>query len=146
MNLENSVASLLDQFPNGERLDLQREEKRLEKFGSVAFGGLMVVIGLAILWMIYSIFMKMIFRGTEPLEGIFMIAFIVFAALTLTYVVWRESLKEKRQKVETAPGKDALPPVETRSLEEGNFEPVPSVTEGTTELFEVRRKTRELDR
>lgn len=143
MNLEGSTASLLEQFPDGTRSDLQREERNLERFGSIAFRGLGVVGGLGVIAMIYVIITEMVLSGTKPLAGIFFAAFLIFAALTLTYVIWRESLKEKRQKLERTPGLDAVPPADTaRLLDAPAFEPVPSVVEDTTELLDVSENIR----
>ncbi len=136
LNLEQTAASMLEQFPDGQRLELQQQEKTLEKFGNIAFGGFVVVIGIALCWMIYFVFEKMVLSGIQPFSGILLIAFIVFAALTLGYVIWRESLKEKRQKIVTARGLDSLSESSsTKYLGETTFEPVPSVVEDTTELL-----------
>jgi hypothetical protein len=147
MNLEHSAASLLEQFPDAPRADLQREEKMLERFGNVAFGGFGVVVLLAIAGLIYWIVDKAILSGEGVLMGILLIAFLIFAALSLAYVIWRESLKEKRAKLETAPGR-AIGTTGTteKMLSESAFEPLPhSVVENTTELLTVKDKTRKLD-
>ena len=145
MNLEQTAASLAEQFPHAERANLQRQERMLERFGQIAFGGFGIVVLTAILAMIYLIFTKMVLTGENFWSGILLIAFIFFAGLGLTYVFIAESLKEKRQKLSTqvAPGA-----IETKAtgklLEEGNFEPAVSVTEDTTELLGVPNRTRKL--
>lgn len=147
MNLEQAASSLLEQFPNNERYDLQQEEKRLQRFGQVAFTGFGIVIGIAVLAMIYFIFTKMILSGEQPLSGILLIAFIVFAVLSLGYVVWQESLKERRQKVEIGPGR-ILPPqqVDANQLAEKDFTGVPgSIVESTTDLLPAKARTKKLD-
>ncbi len=137
---------MLEQFPTGTRVDLDKQEKALERFGAIAFGGFGVVFGAAMLAMIYVIITKMVLSGSQPIAGVFLIAVLIFAALSLTYVIWRESLKEKRKKMETAPGLNAYPPNSTVSLlNDARFEPVPSVTEDTTALLGVERKTKELE-
>lgn len=147
MNLENSAASLLEQFPKKARLDLQREEKMLQRFGQVAFTGFGIVIGIALLAMIYFIFTKMVLSGEQPWSGALLISFIVFAGLSLGYVVWQESLKEKRAKIDMAPGRDIESTEPTgKLLNEGTFEPVPnSVVENTTELLTPKSRTKKLD-
>lgn len=147
MNLESSAASLLEQFPDAPRADLQREEKMLERFGNVAFGGFGVVILLAIAGLIYWIIDKAILSGEGPVMGVLLIAFLIFAALSLGYVIWRESLKEKRAKLEMAPGRSIGPTgTNEKLLNESTFEPVPhSVVENTTELLTAKNKTRKLD-
>jgi hypothetical protein len=139
MNLEPAAQSLREQFPSGNRPDLDRRERRLEKFGALAFTGFMVVIVFAVLGMIYAILDRFVFSGDNPLAGLIMMAFLIFAMLTLAYVVFREDLKEKRRKVgyDHAHGPVELPtPVVTgRLLEEKDFEPIPTVTENTTDLL-----------
>ena len=141
MNLEQSVSSILEQYPDGSRAELQRQERSLEKFGSVAFGGFGIVVGLAICGFIYLIFMRMILSGTSPVAGVLLILFLIFAALTLAYVIQNETLKEKRRKIEPAPGAATLAPnASAKLLDESRIEPVPSVTENTTRRLKVERK------
>jgi hypothetical protein len=146
MNLEQSAASLLEQFPHGERLDLQKQEKQLAKFGTVAFGGFMVVVAIAIVSIIYYVLAKMVLSGEQPLAGLLLAAFILFAGLSLAYVVWNESLKEKRQKIGATPAAQAIPPASAAQLRDASFfAPAASVVEDTTELLDVKRKTKDLD-
>ncbi len=146
MNLEQSAFSLLEQFPGADRRDLKKQERMLEKFGTFAFGGFVVVVILAILAFIYLIFTKMILSGDQPFGGVIAIAFLVFAALTLTYVIWKETLKEKKQRTAIAGGNLEMPSPTERLLDNPDFEsiPVPSITEDTTDLLTIKRKTREL--
>lgn len=140
MNLEKSAASLLEQFPAGDRLDLKREEQMLEKFGKVAFTGFGIVIAIAIASIIYYIATKMIVSGSQPLAGVLLIAFIIFAGLALGYVFWQESLKEKRKKHEATPARDLRSAQTGKLLPESDLEPVPiSVVEGTTDLLPAKK-------
>lgn len=146
MNLEQTASSMLEQYPTGKRLDLQKQERILERFGSIAFTGFGVVIVIAVLGIIYAIVTKMILNGTQPLSGILLVAFIVFAGLSLGYVFWREALDEKKQKIESAPGLHLEPHAsDEKLLSEPTFESVPSVTENTTELLGVKRKTKKFE-
>jgi hypothetical protein len=146
MNLEQSALSLREQFPGAPRLDLERQERMLEKFGTFAFGGFGIVLAFAILTFIYLIFSKMVLSGEQPFFGIVLTAFMIFSALTLAYVIWNETLKEKRQKLQAKrlPNEAVSGPAAAPLLENPHFEPVPSVTEDTTELLAVKRKTKEL--
>ncbi len=141
MNLEGAAASLLEQFPDGLRSELQKQEQSLERFGAVAFTGLGIVGGIAFIAMIYAIITKMILSGSQPVAGVLFAAFLIFAALMLAYVVWRESLKEKRQKLGVLPAANPLPAATTgKLLEESHFEPAPSIIDHTTELLVSRTK------
>ena len=96
----------------------------------------MIVIGLAVVGLIYAILDKMVFSGDNPWAGILLMNLIIFAMLTLAWVVFREDLKEKRQKARSAAAKELEMPVVTgRLIEEREFEPIPTVTENTTDLL-----------
>ena len=144
MNLEGSAAALLEQFPDGTRSDLQRQERNLERFGTFAFRGLGVVGGIGIIAMIYVIVTKMVLSGTQPLGGILFATFLLFAAMMLTYVIWLESLKDKRKKLGTATEAQLNLPSETaKLLDRSTNEPVPSVVEGTTDLLTVESRIKD---
>jgi hypothetical protein len=100
INLEPAAQSLLDHYPDSKGPDLERHERLLERFGRIAFGGLGIVVLIAIVGMIYSIFTKMILSGEKPLLGIMLSILILFAALSLVYVIFAEDLKEKKKKRE----------------------------------------------
>ena len=143
MNLEPAAESLREQFPTGNRPDLDRREQRIERFGQIAFGGFMIVIVLAALGMIYTILDRIIFSGDSPLFGLGLMGFIIFGLLTLVYVFFREDLKEKRKKSAPATAPELQRPAVTgRLIEERDFEPVPTVTESTTELLPSRNRER----
>ncbi len=146
MNLEGSAASLLEQFPDGTRSDLKRQERNLERFGSIVFTGFGIMVCIFVIVLLYAILTNMILSGTQPFFGALAMAFIIFAALTLTYVIRRESLNEKRQKLGVLPDTNSLPGATTGKLLEGStIEPVPSVVEHTTELL-TRNKAKDPNR
>lgn len=145
MNLEKTAALLAEQFSEGLASDIERAEQRLERFGQFAFGGFAVVLGIAILGILYFIVTKMILSGTQPWAGALLTAFIVFAALTLTYVVLNEDLKEKKKTPAKAqPEMQARETAELERLTDGASMPIPSVTENTTDLLQTENKTRKL--
>ena len=141
MNLEAAAASLVEQFPASEQKDLARREEVLERFGTFAFGGFGVVGLIAVIGMIYVILTKMVFSGRQPWAGVILIAFLISAVLMLTYVVFKEDLKERQRKARPAvsPPEFENPAMTGKLLEETSFEPIPSVIEDTTELLPSRR-------
>lgn len=146
LNLEDSAQSLLAQIPSAESVNLSRKEKRLEKFGAIAWNGFGIVIFIALCAMIYGIFTSMILTGNRVWFGILLIAFIVFAALLEVYVFLSEELKEKKEKYRFQPKNElAEPKITDKLLEEKPFEPVASVTENSTELLFVKNKTTKLE-
>ena len=143
MNLETAAQSLLEQFPGRAHPDLTRRERRLERFGQFAFGGFGLVLGVAIIGLVYTVFRKMVLDGTQPWAGILLIAFILFAAMTLAYVIFAEDLKEKRKKVRPSPVTELEVAADTgKLLEESQFVPIPTVTENTTDLLPSRNPER----
>ena len=146
MNLESTAASLSEQFPDRERYELTKREQQLERFGQFAFGGFGIVLLIGIAGLIYTILTKMVLVGQQPLAGILLIAFIIFAALTLAYVVFAEDLKDRRKRgrAEAGQGPSELqePAVTSRLLEEREFIPAGSVTEKTTDLLSVHDRER----
>jgi hypothetical protein len=95
-----------------------------------------------ILGMIYAILDRMVFSGDRPLTGLLLSAFITFAVLTLIYVIFREDLKDKKRSAQApAPGELQMPGMTGRLLNEREFEPIPAVTEDTTNLL-PQSKTR----
>ncbi|MEQ1924274.1 MAG: zinc-ribbon domain-containing protein [Pyrinomonadaceae bacterium] len=156
LGLEGSALSLREQLPELANTELERQERNLERFGSVAFLGFGVVVIGGALFLLYQLISKMILNSANPAGGIYLMAFLVFASLALAYVIRREYLNEKRKKLSQANTHSAQdepqpniintpifePAAATtgKLLEESTFEPVPSVVEGTTELLKVRSR------
>lgn len=147
MNLEQVSAALSEHVPKNAMIELDRSEQRLERFGRIAFGGFIIMVGLAILGILYTIVRYMILSGDNPWAGSLMAAFILFAGLTLVYVVFKEDLKEKRKKL--AQGPTIEPTIEfeqdtNKLLNQPPAGRVASVIEDTTELLPIENKTRKL--
>lgn len=142
MSLTDISASFLQQFPQGGIANIRKQERMLERFGQIAFGGFGLVLLTAIAGIIYWIVTKVILTGESFWGGILLIAFMVFAALTLTYVILRESINEKKQKFNPQmPVPELNGPPTAELLDQGNFEPAVSVIEDTTDLLPVENKT-----
>jgi len=147
LNLEKTAETLLEQIPSAESAKLLKRERNLQKFGNVAFGGFGLVLLIAICAIIYLIITKVILSGNSVFGGIMLIAFIIFAALSLAYVAFNEDLKERKQKANPNLKNELPEKLETgKLLEEKPFEPIPqSVTENTTDLLYAEQKTRKLE-
>ena len=68
----------------------KKQERSLEAFGNLAFGGLGVIVGLSICGFIYLIVTRMILSGTQPVAGVLFALFLIFAGLSLAYVFRNE--------------------------------------------------------
>jgi len=145
LNLEKSAESLLEQIPTAQSASLLKHEKLIERFGNFALGGLGVVVLFGVTILIYTVVKKFLVNGTDIYLAILLIAFIIFALMSLIFVIFNESLKEKKAKInpiiknELDEKKDAA-----KLLEEKSFEPIPSVTENSTELLYTKNKTQKL--
>ena len=145
MNLADVTFSYLQQFPDSAATSIQKQERRLERFGGIVFGGFGLVILTAIGAIIYWIVTKMILTGENIWSGILLVAFMVFAGLLLTYVVLRESINDKKQKLNIQLASTELKrPFAAAELGPGRSEPAISVVEDTTELLPIESKTRKL--
>lgn len=145
LNLEKTSESLLRQIPSAQSANLRRQEKLLEKFGNIAFGGFGVVLLTGVAAIIYVVITKFVLSGTNIFAGILLTAFVIFAALALAYVIFAESIKEKKQKIGFQAGKESEKAKDTaKLLEEKPFDPVRSVTENSTELIYVESETKKL--
>lgn len=146
MNLEPVSETLLAQFPDAGHASLRKQEKMLERFGTFVFGGFGALVGLGAIGLIVGVILTMVVSGRDPVKGILLALFILFASLALSYVFLNEHLKEKRKKLQSEPhASDQLTlPVTGKLLETGAFEPVPSVVDDTTELLKVEVPTRKL--
>lgn len=141
LNLEQTAQSLVTQKPSAKLADIQVAEKRLAKFGNIAFGGLGVVCVAAVIGMIYTILSTFILSGENPIAGVIFILFLIFATLGLAYVLFNEHLKEKKLAARNPNIEPEIEGTPTGTLlEEKHFEPMPSVTENTTELLGIERK------
>lgn len=142
LNLERSAESLLEQRPD---IGAVVSDRRLERFGNIAFGGLALVGLAAVAVLIYTVITKFILTGAGVAFGVIMSLLLIFAVLGLVYVVLNETRKEKRSKGAIADLSAELDVSETANvLGSGEFEPIPSVVENTTDLLKAEAKTRKL--
>lgn len=144
LNLEKSAESLLEQMPSANEANLLRYEKSIERFGSFALGGLGVVGIVSVAALLFYLVQKLILSGTNIYAGILLIAFFVFALLSLVFVVFNESLKEKKAKLNYRANELTEAKNTGKLLEEKPFIPA-SVTENSTELLLTKNDTRKFE-
>jgi hypothetical protein len=141
LSLEKVSLALLEQIPSAENAELVRQHKDLEKLVRLGFVGLEIVAVFAFGAMIYSVVVKMILSETNIIGGIVIIAFTLFAVLSLAYVLYMKTLENNRKLLHLSKNIE-MPEdkISGKLLEEKSFEPVPSVTEDTTKLLKVEPK------
>ena len=138
--LEKIVTSLSEQLPTRVDLSLQQQKERYQKLGMAALS----VFGLGVLSLIlYGVGYKLMMSKGDILTGLAMLGFIIMIACGLTSVVLFAKANEVGQEATKRPLQTDLAAGSESTKElltEGNFEPVPSVTDRTTELLGVERK------
>ena len=138
LSLEKSAQSLVEQIPAKIEQSLERRKEKLERFGAIALTGVGVVGGAALS---YMIIFDMILRQGKVLGGLALLTIIICGLLAVFFFNYANFLKE------TAVKNRLQPPEEMREYEtpakflnDSYLEPIPSVTERTTELLYVERE------
>ena len=140
LNLEKSAESLLEQTSITQNSKILNRDQFAEKLGGFALGGLSIVVLIAVGAIVYAILTKMILTGANVWAGILLIAFLIFAALSLIFVFLNESNKDKKTKLDSTQINELTAAKDTgKLLEETSFEPVLSVTENSTELLPAKQ-------
>jgi len=143
LNLEKTAESVLEQMPTARNANFLAKEKMVEKFGNFALGGLGLVLLIAFSALLFALVTKFIVAGENVLFGILLTAFIVFAFLSLIFVIFNETIKEGKQKINPALKNESAEKEDTaKLLEEKHFEPIESITEESTELLASKIETR----
>jgi len=138
LGLEKIALSLTEQVPSRVDEHLLAEKERYERFGVVALSVCGVgILGALLFGIVYVV---MIVQG-KVLSGLAMLGILLFICFGILAVIMFAKAKE----AEEAAGKRRIQQVETTPtkelLTEGNFEPVPSVTDRTTELLPVEKSS-----
>jgi hypothetical protein len=141
LGLDKIALSLTEQLPISPDEHLMAEKTRYERMGMA----LLSVFGFGVLMLIlYGVVYKMMIMRGKWMWGLAVLGFIIMGACGLLSVI----LFEKANEAKEAAGKRRLEsrdaavlPTPTRELlPEGHFEPVPSVTDRTTELLYAEKK------
>ena len=138
LGLDKIALSLNEQLPTKPDRSLQEQKERLEKLGVAAlsvFGlGLLIllsyVVGTGLMRSDASLFAKLAFVGVLIMMACGLVSVILFAKAK---EVEKEAAKRKPQELSSTESTKEL-------LTEGHFEPVPSVTDRTTELLPVEKR------
>jgi len=141
LNLEDTSRSVTEQLPAA--LQDQRLAKRRDLVEKILLGLAGVGITAFVLILISTIISEIIIAKGNVLGGIVFITFLVGMAVALMLVLYRHSLIEasaKRPLQANDSRETSLPPTTARQLADPYFEPVPSVTEPTTDLLNTTAK------
>lgn len=140
LGLEKIALSLTEQLPAKVDRSLQERKDRLEKMGVAALS----VFGLGILsFLLYSVGYKLMMTQGNLLAGLAIIGFVIMIACGLTSVILFARAKELGEEATKRRPQQDLPKGTEGTkdlLTEGHFEPVPTVTERTTDLLVVEKR------
>lgn len=137
LGLEKIALSLTEQLPTKPNLSLQQQKERFEKLGV----GALSVFGLGLLIFIgYAVGYKMLTSDASLLSKLAVIGLVIMIACGFASVILFAKANEVGQEATKRKPQD-LPSNESTKelLTEGHFEPVPSVTDRTTELLTVEK-------
>ena len=139
LSLEKAAQSLVEQLPAVElNKHLRERQRRVERLLYMLGGSAALIFFVSLFWTVSN---EIIIGKGHVLGGLifllFSLGFIVFALLML----YRESLLKASSKRFSAHPSQPPPEHTARLLRESHIEPLPSVTERTTELLVAEKKS-----
>lgn len=138
LNMEKAVQSVAEQLPAVElNKQLRERQRRVDQLLYALGGSAAVIFVVSLFWTIIN---KIIIGKGQVIAGIIFLAFILGFIIFALLMLYRESLVNAARKRSLA--QPSLPPTEetARLLPESHIEPLPSVTERTTELLVAEKK------
>lgn len=128
-------------------LRMRRRSDFFENLGKFGFGGLGAIVVIGIFFLIYAVVSRFILNGSQIAFGVFLVLFLVFAALSLVYVIYNESRKKINANwtstADEINTKELPVPITGKFLSDPVNEPLPSVVEHTTELLKTKPRSNE---
>ncbi len=140
LSLEKTAQALVEQLP---AVDLnkhfRKRQRRVELLLYTLGGSAAVVFVVSLFWTIIN---EIIIGKGHVLGGLIFLAFILALIVFALLMLYRESLLKASSK--RASVQPTLPEAEhtARRLPESHIEPIPTVTERTTELLVAEKKVR----
>ena len=145
MNLEQTAVELAGQFGSDHEISTRSIDRFFNSLGKFAFGGFATVLVIGLGFLLYTILSRFILNGSQIAFGVFLFLFVVFAALSLVYVIYNESKKDRKVERRVDPlVLERSAPDTGKLLTESSELPIPSVIDDTTDLLHIEARTRKL--
>jgi len=136
LSLEKIAQSLTEQLPSQQlNEDLEARKRKVERWLTLL---LRTAFGLFVITVLGSLIYKIITTKGDFLLGFAVLALFIALMTALILVVYRESLREAVAKRQLSQAALPQPEPTGKLLTESHFQPVPTVTEPTTELLVER--------
>jgi hypothetical protein len=143
LGLEKIASSLSEQLPARRNESLQVRKERLETLGV----GALSVFGLGVLgFLLYAVAQKLLATQGNLIAILAIIGLVVILGCGLLSVILfarAKELSEQANKRQLQPDANTNSSSTKELLPEGTFEPVPPVTERTTELLFVEKQRKQ---
>ena len=132
-NLEETARSIVQQLPAGHVEHSLAERRELVEKMLFGLGG----VGLTgfVAFLIWRIVVDIIVGMGQVLGGVLLALVVLILAFLVVLAAYRQDLIDKAAKRPLSSPETPLPEPTTRQLGEPTFEPIPSVTEPTTDLL-----------
>ncbi len=135
IRVEKILKLLVTEIEEKEKTNSQKRDDLFRKLGFVSLS-LLLGLGFGVIFYL-TVYYKFLLFGVETITTIGVIAAIVLGLLSLTFYNLPKFLNSETKENEIEEAK-----ITNKLLAEGNFEPIPSVTENSTELLFVENKNR----
>ena len=142
LGLEKIALSLNEQLPTKVNPSLQQQKERFEKLGVAALG----VFGVGVIsFILYGVGYKLMMTQGNVLGALVILGLLIMMACGLASVILFAKANEAGQEALKRKPQESLSSGESTKelLTEGHFEPVPTVTDRTTELLTVEKRDAE---
>ena len=142
LKVEKIFKVLVEEIQEREKTSI---EKRNDLFRKLGFVSLSLLFGLIFSCIFYlAVYYKFLIFGKEAMGAIGLIAMVFLGLLSLVFFNLPNFLSRKGVSEEFSNGKEFEKRITEKLLPEGNFEPIPSVTENSTELLFAENKTQKI--
>ena len=140
LSIEKAAQSLAEQLPAVElNKQLRERQRRVDRLLYTLGGSAAVVFLVSLFWTVIN---EIIVGKGHVLGGFIFLAFILGFIVFILLILYRESLLKASGKRSAAQTTLLHAEHTARALPESNIEPIPSVTEHTTELLVAETKSK----